>query len=308
MKKRLMIYMIVIVITLVLSIVYKDLGEEGIFLLYAPFLVIKDILANLSLSSSLGNFFAWIILLMISSIPLGIGMLVMKKKMKLFDVLCLTVLSISLGYVFYVMINMQDIASWNEAIVFFQSEHDIRPVIAYGILNVWFGILLFYVVIKMFVIKKEFGRTFLYLMICLMCFVLVLTVQSMTSSSFEGVGISRNLYNIEWLFNLVITISTLILSELMITMIDLFRKKEYKEKLLSLAKLIHMTTLMIIVASLAKMMILNFYQLIYLNELTHRAFDFSIDLFAWLFVFFFYGLYHYITDAKEMMEEAELTI
>ena len=80
MKKRLMIYLMVIAITCVLSIIYKDLGEEGIFLLYAPFLVMKDFLASLSLSSGVGNFFAWTILLSIAISPLEVGLLFMKKK------------------------------------------------------------------------------------------------------------------------------------------------------------------------------------------------------------------------------------
>jgi len=308
MKKRLMIYLMVIAITCVLSIIYKDLGEEGIFLLYAPFLVMKDFLASLSLSSGVGNFFAWTILLSIAISPLEVGLLFMKKNIGLYDVIFLTVISLSLGYALYLMINMQDITSWREAILFFQSEHDIRPIITYGILNIWLGLCLLYVVLKIFVIQKELKTNYLYLMVFLMCFVLILTVQSMMTSSFEEIGVARNLYRIEWVFNLVLSLSTLILSELMITMMDLFRKKDYKEHLISLAKIIRIVTLLIIIGSLAKLVIVNLYQLVYLNELTHTSFDFSVDLIAWLFVFFFYGLYHYIIDAKEVMDEAELTI
>ena len=308
MKKRILIYAITILLSIIFSVIFKDLGEKGIFLLYAPLLALKDGLTTLSLSSSFGNFIAVVIWLLVAASPLLAGILILKKKMMTYDILYLTGLSITLGVGYYLMINMQDVPAWLEMIEFFQDAGDIRPVIAYGILNVWFGLLLLYLVIRILIIKKSFGKNYINLLVILMVVVLVITVQSFTQALDLGEGKYRTLMMLAKSFDMILMMATLTLSECMITMIDYFRQKEYREKLIKLAKWIKILTLAIILVSLTKLIIMNYYQLTYLNQLSDTSFDFSIDLISWLFVFFFYGLYHYITDAKDVMEEAELTI
>lgn len=308
MKKRILIYAITITLSIIFSVIFKDLGEKGIFLLYVPLLALKDGLTTLSLSSSFGNVIAVLIWLFVSAIPLIAGIIFLKKKMMTYDILYLTGLSISLGVGYYLMINMQDVPAWLEMIEFFHDAGDIRPVIAYGILNVWFGLLLLYLVIRILIIKKSFGKNYINLLVILMAVVLVITVQSFTQTTDLGEGKYRTLMMLAKSFDMILMMATLTLSECMITMIDYFRQKEYREKLIKLAKRIKILTLVIILVSLTKLISMNYYQLTYLNQLSDTSFDFSIDLISWLFVFFFYGLYHYITDAKDVMEEAELTI
>lgn len=308
MKKRILIYAITILLSIIFSVIFKDLGEKGIFLLYVPLLALKDGLTSLSVSSGFGNTIAWMVLLIVSASPLGIGMLILKRKMLTYDIIWLIGLSITLAVAFYFMINMEGIPEWLEVIIFFQEAFDIKPLIAYGILNIWFGLCLLYVVVRILIIKKSFGTNYINLLVILMSVILVILVQSYMKISFQGEGEQRTLSIFAKMLDITMMIATLILSECMITMIDYFRQKEYKDKLLHLAKWIKILTLIIILLSLTKLISINLYQLRYLNKLTNVSFDFSIDIISWLFVFFFYGLYHYITDTKDMMEESELTI
>jgi hypothetical protein len=308
MKKRILIYAITITLSIIFSVIFKDIGDRGIFLLYVPLLALKDGLTSLSVASGFGNVIAWLILILVSASPLGIGILILKRKMIAYDIVCLIGLSITLGVSYYLMINTEGVPQWLEIIHFFQEAGDIKPLIAYGILNIWFGLCLLYVVVRILIVTKSFGTNYINLLVILMSVVLVILVQSFSTDLFQGEGKQRTLSILSGTLDIIMMIATLTLSECMITMIDYFRQKEYKDKLLHLAKWIKVLTLIIILLSLTKLISINLYQLRYLNELTNASFDFSIDIVSWLFVFFFYGLYHYITDTKDLMEEAELTI
>lgn len=308
MKKRILIYAITILLSIIFSVIFKDLGEKGIFFLYLPFFAIKDGLISLSMGSNFGNVIAWFIFIFISALPLVIGIVILKKKMLTYDILWLIGLSITLGLGYYLMINMEGVPAWLEMIEFFQEAADIKPIITYGILNVWFGLLLLYIVIRILIIQKTFGKNYINLLVILMCIVLAITVHSLAQIGDLGDGKNRTLMILAKSLDIILMIATLTFIECMITMIDYFRQKEYRDKLIKLAKWIKILTLIIITVSLLKLISTNFYQLVYLNEISNASFDFSVDIISWLFVFFFYGLYHYITDAKDVMEEAELTI
>ncbi len=308
MKQRISIYATTIILSIIISVIFKDLGEKGIFFLYLPFFAIKDGLISLSMGSNFGNVIAWFIFIFISSLPLVIGIVILKKKMLTYDILWLIGLSITLGLGYYLMINMEGVPAWLEMIEFFQEAADIKPIITYGILNVWFGLLLLYIVIRILIIQKTFGKNYISLLVILMCIVLAITVHSLAQIGDLGDGKNRTLMILAKSLDIILMIATLTFIECMITMIDYFRQKEYRDKLIKLAKWIKILTLIIITVSLLKLISTNFYQLVYLNEISNASFDFSVDIISWLFVFFFYGLYHYITDAKDVMEEAELTI
>src|SRR3989339_852591 len=225
MKKRWLVYGFSFVLAFVLGLVYRGEDLSYMNVIYFPFLGLIDLMMQLSQGSTTGNGFAWILLFLVSSLPLVVGVIIYKKEIKLFDVSSLFVLSISLGTILYRCMNLNQVPTWLERIQFFQTVGDIRPLI-----------------------------------------------------------------------------------QMMIIFVEKIRDEDYRESLKKLTLWIKMISLSILLLSTIKIGILNGYQLIHLGELNDISFTFSLDILSWVLVFFFYGLYHYIVMANDVMEEAELTI
>src|SRR5690606_28504028 len=140
------------------------------------------LLESMSLASSFGNFMAWILLILVSGVPLGLGYLLLKKDLKLFDIVGLIIIGITLGITIYFIINMTSIPAWLAKIQFFQEVADVKPLITFGLINVWCGIVLSYLVIRIFILHEKMGKYFLSLMVFLVSFLIMIYIQSVLIS------------------------------------------------------------------------------------------------------------------------------
>jgi len=308
MKKRWLVYGFSFVLAFVLGLVYRGEDLSYMNVIYFPFLGLIDLMMQLSQGSTTGNGFAWILLFLVSSLPLVVGVIIYKKEIKLFDVSSLFVLSISLGTILYRCMNLNQVPTWLERIQFFQTVGDIRPLIQMGLINLWLVFFLLYVLKSFFIVKKDLSQKVSHVMMMLVVYMILLFTYSWTQKSYGFVTHEQSVLSIENIFNLVITLMMIILIEMMIIFVEKIRDEDYRESLKKLTLWIKMISLSILLLSTIKIGILNGYQLIHLGELNDISFTFSLDILSWVLVFFFYGLYHYIVMANDVMEEAELTI
>ena len=291
MKKRWLVYGFSFVLAFVLGLVYRGEDLSYMNVIYFPFLGLIDLMMQLSQGSTTGNGFAWILLFLVSSLPLVVGVIIYKKEIKLFDVSSLFVLSISLGTILYRCMNLNQVPTWLERII-----------------NLWLVFFLLYVIFKFFIVKKDLSQKVSHVMMMLVVYMILLFTYSWTQKSYGFVTHEQSVLSIENIFNLVITLMMIILIEMMIIFVEKIRDEDYRESLKKLTLWIKMISLSILLLSTIKIGILNGYQLIHLGELNDISFTFSLDILSWVLVFFFYGLYHYIVMANDVMEEAELTI
>ena len=177
-----------------------------------------------------------------------------------------------------------------------------------GLINLWLVFFLLYVIFKFFIVKKDLSQKVSHVMMMLVVYMILLFTYSWTQKSYGFVTHEQSVLSIENIFNLVITLMMIILIEMMIIFVEKIRDEDYRESLKKLTLWIKMISLSILLLSTIKIGILNGYQLIHLGELNDISFTFSLDILSWVLVFFFYGLYHYIVMANDVMEEAELTI
>jgi hypothetical protein len=308
MKKRWFIYGISFILALVLGFVYRGDDMSYMNVIYFPFLGLIDLMMHLSQASTTGNGFAWILLFLVSALPIVIGVIIYKKEMKLFDVSSLWMLSISLGAIFYRSMNLNQVPAWLERIEFFQTVGDIRPLIQMGLINLWLVLFLLYVVAKFFIVKKALSQKVSHVMMMLVVYMILLFAYSWTQKSYSFVSHEQSVLSIENIFNLLVSSLMMVMIEMMIIFVEKIREEDYRESLKKLTLWIKIVSLSILLLSIVKIGILNGYQLIYLGELSDISFTFSLDILSWVLVFFFYGLYHYIVMANGVMEEAELTI
>jgi len=308
MIKRWLIYGIAFVLAFTLGLIFKGQEDSYLNVLYYPFLGLIYLFKNLSQASTTGNGFAWILLIFTASLPLIIGIIYYKKKIKAFDFLSLLFLSVSLGLVLYRSMNLNQITSWSERIMFFAPIEDIRPFIQKGLINIWLTFLLIYVIIKFFIVEISLNQKVSFVMTILMVYVILLFTYSWTQQSYLVGSHQQSLTTMENVFNIIGIILMMILIDMMIIFVRNISDANYRHNLRKLTILIKVVSLNVLIISVIKVGMLNGFQLIYLGDINDISFSFYIDIFSWILVFFFYGLYHYIVIADDVMEEVELTI
>lgn len=308
MKKRWLVYLGVGLISIIGSILLKDLDDSALFLFYWPIRGFSYLIETMSHASPFGNFVAWILLILVSGIPLGLGYLILKKDLKRFDFVGLSIIGFTFGITVYFIINTMSIPSWVTKIEFFSEVADIKPFIAFGIINVWCGFVLAYLVIRLFIIQKTMGKYFLSLMVALISFTILIFIPSLFKQTLGFSTPDLRIQTLGAFFNIVIFISMMVFMELITLFLENIQNQTFTGQLPKLTKWIKLSTLVMISTALINLILSNLLQLIYLGELNDISFEFTIDMIPWLFVFFFYGLYHYISHANDIMEEAELTI
>lgn len=308
MKKRWWVYLSVVAISIIGSLLLKGLDDTTQFLFYWPIRGFSYLLESMSLASTFGNFVAWILLILVSGVPLGLGYLLLKKDLRRFDLIGLSVIGFTLGITIYFIINMTSISSWATKIEFFSELGDVKPFIAFGMINVWCGIVLSYFVIRIFLLQQTMGKYFLSLMVALVSFSMMIYIQSLFKQTLGFSTYDLRIQTLGVFFDVVIFVSMMIFMELIIVFIEHIQEQTFTGNLPQLTKWIKLVTLIMVSASLIKLVLINLLQLVYMGRLNDISFEFTIDMVPWLFVFFFYGLYHYISHANDIMEEAELTI
>ena len=308
MKKRWFLYLGVVIVSVMGSILLKNQESTTQFLFYWPIQGFASLLKKMSLSSLFGNFVAWILLILVCLLPLLIGYLLLKKSLKNFDIFSLAIIGLTFGITIYYIINITSVPSWLAKIEFFGNEVDIKPFIAYGLINVWCGILLSYLIVRIFIFHQTMGKYFLSLVAFFVSFFMIIYIQSLLSQTFDLSTPDLTIQTISNIFDLISFIAMVIFMELIILFIEHIKDEDFRDTLPKLTTWIKIMTLTMVITSVVKLISTNLVQLLSFDKLNDISFDFNIDMVPWLFVFFFYGLYHYIIHANDVMEEAELTI
>ena len=308
MKKRWFLYLGVVILSVIGSMALKNQENTTQFLFYWPIQGFASLLEKMSLGSSFGNFIAWILLLLVCLLPLIVGYLLLKKSLKRFDVISLVVIGITFGITIYYIINVKSVPSWLARIEFFGNEADIKPFIAYGLINVWCGVLLSYLIIRIFIFHQTMGKYFLSLMVFFISFFIMIYIQSLFNQTFDFSTFDLRILTMSNIFDLISFFAMVIFMELIIIFIEHIKDEDFRDTLPKLTTWIKIMTLTMVITSVLKLITTNLVQLLSFDQLNDISFEFNIDMVPWLFVFFFYGLYHYISHANDVMEEAELTI
>lgn len=308
MKKRLVLYVLVLVIGIILSNTYdsKDIGFLSV--LYSPFTLVVNSLGSLSEHSRFGNVVAWGLLILVSLLPLGIGFSIVRKKITLFDFVGLSLLSILLGITFYLGINLGAEGIFRKIVIFFQDSETAKLILSIGLYNVWLSLCLLYLLVRQVLFAKSLLKSLKQILPIFVSYIIFLASYVLSMSKINFRSYQTTLETYDSLFGIVESLLSIVLIEFILMFVEFILDGSFKEKLIKQTKLIKGVALGLLAVSLIKVVFVNLFQLAFINELSNTNFSFSIDIFYWVLVFFFYGLYEYIVLANQAVLDQELTI
>jgi hypothetical protein len=183
MKKRWLVYGIVSIATLLLTLIFKRQDLDYISVFYSPWIGIVILLRTMSYASDFMNVLAWILFFIVVALPMIIGVVMLKKQTTWFDLGSLFVIASVLGIILYRSLNLSEFPEWEERIALLLSSGvDIRPYLQIGLFNFWLGMLLFYLVVKGFIVKQSLGKNVSYAMGFLVSFMLMMFIHVWVSA------------------------------------------------------------------------------------------------------------------------------
>ncbi|MBM7453690.1 hypothetical protein JN09_001022 [Acholeplasma morum] len=308
MRKRLILYVLVLILGIVLSNTYdsKDIGFLAV--LYSPFSLVVNILSSLSEESGFGNVLAWGLLIIISLLPLLLGYVTLRKNTSLFDLIGLSILSIVLGITFYISINLGAEGIFRSVIIFFRDLEDAKLILSIGLYNVWLSLCLLYLLARQILFVKSLLKSLKYILPFFVSYAILLATYVLSMSKISFNSYQTTLSSYDSLFGFVESLLAVVLIEFILMFVEYILDGSFKEKLITLTKLIKGASIGLLSVSLIKVCFVNLFQLAYITKLSNTNFTFKIDIFYWVLVFFFYGLYEYIVLANQAVLDQELTI
>ncbi|MBU1143975.1 MAG: hypothetical protein KKH92_10090 [Firmicutes bacterium] len=294
----------------------KESSENILFIFEQPFVFIGKQLRSMSLSGGFGNFTSIFIYILISGIPLWIlGFMVWKKKAIRIDYICLPIISISLFFLMYLMINQNLVIEMLPPLLaVLITEGNVAALRIYnvGMILTLDVILLLYIFTRYFLFKK----VSIYKLISVILYIIILSILIQTlliGSNAIWNNETVNRYEsaqkwINYLFKLALTfmiVFVLIKFQLMSKHIEL---NVVDKNLSDLTKKISKLSVVTVFVILSEFLFINIYQIIFSKNMENIRFALSIPMFELFIVMVMLLIAEYVKRTYDIHEENALTI
>lgn len=312
MKKRIVLFIYIIVLFLLAIFYGKNSYEPLLSFVASPFSLIGDLLRYLSLESSALNILSIILFIIISLIPMCFLLyLVLKKKIKTVDIIFLALLSASLFITIYYYINPFLLKEMFENFKWISNE-TIDFILLSGLSNLFYLILFLYIGIKVITSKtllnnKSFLK-FIDFITCLLLFVIFYYVPSKLLKEFNSeFSFLENLKTILYSLDSIITLSLYIYS-LHIFKNICISSSDFEIELINETKKLNRLSKIIIIYLISSLLFFNIYQIVFGKHLQNLNFELSFPLSEILIFFLTIFLTNSFIKSNKLQEENRLTI
>lgn len=308
MKKRYIVYAMLILFTAFMTAIVKGTDYETLSLIHILYNIWISLIIFLASGNVFTNILGWILVILISLTPIVVGLIIYRLKLSTFDKLALILLSLLFTVTQLISLNTNQVASWVEALTLFDQEFLIRTLIRSGVLNIYLSLLVIYGFLKVFLEGHLRKKNFITMLYVLSILLTVLTTEHIVRFNYAFQTFVEQANTILNILDMLTQTGLVILLEIMIIFLSKVKDNPKDKTIIhdaSLAKWIGLTLL--IISSLT-VLLDNLFNLMLMHELTTISFNFTIHTTLWVIVIFFYGIIHYIAYMNDLVEESELTI
>ena len=310
-KKSFIIYFILSIIFIILAFAVGKKSQSPAFaIMFDLFILIGKGLRNMSLKGGTSNIFSILIYTGISLIPIIIlGVLFIRKKAKVLDLVFLIVLTIILFFNLYYMINPHLVNKLFKTLEIFGDEG--KYIVFSGFMSVFYLFLLMYLIIRLLFTEKSQKlrlNIFTNILIGFLLFIIFYYNLSMYI-----IDVNKELNDAEILYSLFAFLLNNYIFVLVILEVISFRKicfniTNFEKELITEANKFKLINKIIIISLLGRSIFLNIYQIAFGNQMNNISFMIEIPLFEILVFYLAIFLVNSFIKSNELNEESKWVI
>jgi len=314
MKKKIY-YVILAILSMAIAGYYTT---NSVLIMILPFSLLGDWLRTLSLSGGWLNGFATIIWIMISLIPIFVGInLYRTKRIKNIDYYGLPILTIVLALAIYVFINPQLLINRtpHASLIYGSDDFEMISLLLNGsVVSIFYMLLIIYGLLKVyfssrFELKQILEVSFFIVqsMIIIYIFGVFIPNQYNMIISVEQIHL-KVLYIISAIFDLSIYLILTILVAKIKTFIFSLEKGDMSSNMININKQNYMLSKLLIFLVLGTQIFINLYQIIFLKYLDQTNFVTTIPVIVFVLSLIYIVFGRHFEKTHQLKEENELFI